>query len=113
MRWPTVFGAGVDLLLRNVVSSLTLTSTLSAASTTVLGLVSGLVMWLGGHAVLDKHWTIGDYFAYNLFLAFMIAPVFQSVRAAVMNLGQADLMGDGIDYTVRAPGRGLGWARKC
>ncbi len=23
-----------------------------------------------------------------------------SVRAAVMNLGQADLMGDGIDYTV-------------
>ena len=27
-----------------------------------------------------------------------------SVRAAVRNLGQADLMGDGIDYTVRAPG---------
>ena len=36
-----------------------------------------------------------------------------SVRATVMNLGQADLMGDGIDYTVRAPGRGPGCARKC
>jgi len=36
-----------------------------------------------------------------------------SVRAAVMNLGQADLMGDGIDYTVRAPGGEPGGARKC
>jgi hypothetical protein len=36
-----------------------------------------------------------------------------SVRAAVMNLGQADLMGNGIDYTVRAPGGEPGWARKC
>jgi hypothetical protein len=36
-----------------------------------------------------------------------------SVRATVMNLGQADLMGDGIDYTVKAPGGVPGWARKC
>ena len=79
-REATVFGEGVDRLLRNVVSSLTLTSTLSAASTTVLGLVSGLVMWLGGHAVLHHTWTVGDYFSYNMFLAFMIAPVFQIVN---------------------------------
>ena len=79
-REATVFGEGVDRLLRNVVSSLTMTSTLSAASTTVLGLVSGLVMWLGGHAVLHHTWTVGDYFSYNMFLAFMIAPVFQIVN---------------------------------
>jgi len=79
-REATVFGEGVDRLLRNVVSSLTMTSTLSAASTTVLGLVSGLVMWLGGHAVLQHTWTVGDYFSYNMFLAFMIAPVFQIVN---------------------------------
>jgi len=79
-REAEVFGAGVDRLLRNVVSSLTLTSTLSSASTTVLGLVSGLVMWLGGHAVLAHHWSVGDYFQYNMFLAFMIAPVFQIVN---------------------------------
>jgi subfamily B ATP-binding cassette protein MsbA len=79
-REASVFGAGVDRLLRNVVSSLTMTSTLSAASTTVLGLVSGLVMWLGGHAVLNHTWTVGDYFSYNMFLAFMIAPVFQIVN---------------------------------
>ena len=79
-REATVFGTGVDRLLRNVISSLTMTSTLGAASTTVLGLVSGIVMWLGGHAVLLHTWTVGDYFSYNMFLAFMIAPVFQIVN---------------------------------
>ncbi len=79
-REASVFGSGVERLLKNVVSSLTMTSTLGAASTTVLGLVSGLVMWLGGHSVLQHTWTVGDYFSYNMFLAFMIAPVFQIVN---------------------------------
>ena len=60
--------------------SLTMTSVLGSASTTVLGLVSALVMWLGGHSVLNRTWTVGDYFSYNMFLAFMIAPVFQMVN---------------------------------
>jgi subfamily B ATP-binding cassette protein MsbA len=60
--------------------SLTMTSVLGSASTTVLGLVSALVMWLGGHSVLSRAWTVGDYFSYNMFLAFMIAPVFQIVN---------------------------------
>jgi ABC-type multidrug transport system fused ATPase/permease subunit len=79
-REASVFSVGVDRLLKNVISSLTMTSTLGAASTTVLGLVSGIVMWLGGHAVLAHSWTVGDYFSYNMFLAFMIAPVFQIVN---------------------------------
>src|SRR5580658_82421 len=79
-REASVFSAGVDRLLNNVMKSLTMTSTLGAASTTVLGLVSSLVMWLGGHRVLGNTWTIGDYFSYNMFLAFMIAPVFQIVN---------------------------------
>ena len=37
-------------------------------------------MWLGGHNVLNHTWTVGDYFSYNMFLAFMIAPVFQIVN---------------------------------
>jgi ABC-type multidrug transport system fused ATPase/permease subunit len=70
----------VERLLANVMKSLTMTSVLGSASTTVLGLVSALVMWLGGHAVLSHSWTVGDYFSYNMFLAFMIAPVFQIVN---------------------------------
>jgi subfamily B ATP-binding cassette protein MsbA len=70
----------VERLLQNVMKSLTMTSVLGSASTTVLGLVSALVMWLGGHNVLHGTWSVGDYFAYNMFLAFMIAPVFQIVN---------------------------------
>ncbi len=79
-REASVFGRGVDRLLQNVVSSLTMTSSLSAASTTVLGLVSCIVMWLGGHLVMQHRWLVGDYVSYLAFLAFMIAPVFQIVN---------------------------------
>jgi ABC-type multidrug transport system fused ATPase/permease subunit len=79
-REHSVFSAGVERLLSNVMKSLTMTSVLSSASTTVLGLVSALVMWLGGHSVLKGTWTVGDYFSYNMFLAFMIAPLFQIVN---------------------------------
>jgi subfamily B ATP-binding cassette protein MsbA len=82
-REHQVFSAGVDRLLDNVMRSLTMTSVLGSASTTVLGVVAALVMWLGGNLVLQGHaaggWTVGDYFQYNMFLAFMIAPVFQMV----------------------------------
>jgi subfamily B ATP-binding cassette protein MsbA len=79
-REATVFGAGVERLLANVMKSLTMTSVLGAASTTVLGLVSAIVMWLGGHNVLSHTWTVGDYFSYNMFLAIMVMPIFQMVN---------------------------------
>jgi subfamily B ATP-binding cassette protein MsbA len=75
-----VFSSGVDRLLSNVMKSLTMTSVMSSAATTVLGLVSALVMWLGGHLVLANTWTVGSYFQYNIFLALMIAPIFQVVN---------------------------------
>ncbi len=79
-REASVFALGVERLLNNVMKSLTLTSVLGSASTTVLGLVSALVMWLGGHAVLNHTWTVGDYFSYNMFLAIMVMPIFQIVN---------------------------------
>src|SRR5246500_4080656 len=79
-REASVFGVGVERLLTNVMRSLTLTSVLGSASTTVLGLVSALVMWLGGHAVPSHTWTVGDYFSYNMFLAIMVMPIFQMVN---------------------------------
>jgi subfamily B ATP-binding cassette protein MsbA len=79
-REHKVFSAGVDRLLDNVMKSLTMTSVLGSASTTVLGIVSALVMWLGGSLVLKGTWTVGSYFQYNVFLALMVAPVFQIVN---------------------------------
>jgi subfamily B ATP-binding cassette protein MsbA len=76
-REASTFAEGIDRLLENTLKSVTLNSSLSTASASVLGLVSALVMWLGGHNVLTHNWTVGDYFSYNMFLAFMISPVFQ------------------------------------
>jgi ABC-type multidrug transport system fused ATPase/permease subunit len=79
-REHEVFSSGVERLLQNVMKTLTLTSVLSSTSTTVMGLVSGLVMWLGGQLVLHGTWTTGAYFQYNMFLVFMVAPMIQIVN---------------------------------
>jgi subfamily B ATP-binding cassette protein MsbA len=79
-REAGIFAQGVQRLLDNVMKSLTATSALSFAATTVLGIVGGTVILLGGREVLNHQLTLGDYFQYNMFLAFMIAPVFQIVN---------------------------------
>ncbi len=79
-REASTFSLGVQRLLDNVMKSLTATSALSFAATTVLGVVGALVMLLGGHAALAGRLTEGDYVQYTMFLAFMIAPVFQIVN---------------------------------
>jgi ABC-type multidrug transport system fused ATPase/permease subunit len=79
-REAAVFSGGVQRLLDNVMKSLTATSTLSFAATTVLGVVGGIVMYFGGHEVLGGHMSTGGYFQYTALLAFMVAPVFQIVN---------------------------------
>ncbi len=99
-REAGVFSVGVLRLLNNVMHSLTATSLLSMAATTVLGVVGGLVMLLGGHLALGGHMTAGDYTQYGAFLAFMIAPVFQ-----VVNIGtQLTEAVAGIDRTMEILG---------
>ncbi len=75
----SVFAAGAQRLLANVISSLTAQSLMSLASTAVLGFVGALVMWLGAHQVVAGQLTKGGYVTYVLFLAFMIAPIVQLV----------------------------------
>ena len=86
-REANVFAGGVQRLLDNVMKSLTATSLLSFAATTVMGVVGGVVMLLGGHAVLQYQathgahgLTPGGYLQYTMLLAFMVAPVFQMVN---------------------------------
>jgi subfamily B ATP-binding cassette protein MsbA len=74
-----VFAGGVERLLQNVISSLTAQSLMSLASTAVLGIVTALVMYLGAHEHYLGKLTVGQYFSYVLFLAFMIAPIVQLV----------------------------------
>jgi subfamily B ATP-binding cassette protein MsbA len=79
-REAGVFARGADRLLKNVIRSLTLTSMLSTASATVMGLVTVIVIYMGGHLVMSQQWTLGEYVQYGAFLAFMTAPVFQIVN---------------------------------
>jgi ABC-type multidrug transport system fused ATPase/permease subunit len=79
-REAGVFSEGVQRLLDNVMRSLTLTSFLSLASTGVVGLMGSMVMFLGGRQALANHITPGGYVEYTMFLAFMVAPVFQVVN---------------------------------
>jgi ABC-type multidrug transport system fused ATPase/permease subunit len=74
-----VFAAGVDRLLRNVISSITAQSLMSLASTAILGIVGALIMYLGAHQVVTGRLTTGGYVTYVMFLAFMIAPIAQLV----------------------------------
>ncbi len=95
-REAGVFALGVQRLLDNVMKSLTATSLLSFAATTVMGVVGGIVMLLGGHAVVNHQLTAGGYLQYTMLLAFMVAPVFQ-----VVNVGtQLTEALAGLDRTV-------------
>jgi ABC-type multidrug transport system fused ATPase/permease subunit len=75
-----VFAKGIDLILNNVMQSLTITSFLTLTSTSVVGVAGSLVMFLGGRQVLAHHMTTGQYVEYTLLLAFLVAPVFQVVN---------------------------------
>ena len=79
-REAAVFATGVERLYQNVVHSLTATSALALASTAILGIVGSTVMFLGARETLAHRITLGDYVTYTMFLAFMVAPVFQVVN---------------------------------
>jgi subfamily B ATP-binding cassette protein MsbA len=70
-REEGVFSAGVQRLLDNVLKTLTATSLMSFSA-------AGL-MELGAHKILSGTMTLGTFFAFNIFLGFLVAPVFQIV----------------------------------
>jgi subfamily B ATP-binding cassette protein MsbA len=75
-----VFAGGVQRLLDNVISSLTAQSLMTLSSTMVLGVVGGLIMYLGAHENAAGRLNTGGYVEYTMLLAFMIAPIVQLVN---------------------------------
>jgi ABC-type multidrug transport system fused ATPase/permease subunit len=78
-REEKVFSSGVQRLLENVLKTLTATSLMSLSGAGLMGLVSALIMEFGGHKVLSGSMTLGQFFAFNIFLGLLVAPVFQIV----------------------------------
>lgn len=72
-----VFEDGVTRLFINVKRSLTSTSFVTSSSIFLLGLASIGIMWLGGTRIMDEAMTTGDFFAFTLYLGFLVAPIIQ------------------------------------
>jgi ABC-type multidrug transport system fused ATPase/permease subunit len=78
-REEKIFGAGVQRLLDNVLKTLTATSLMSLSAAGLMGIVSAFIMELGAHRMLGGTMTLGEFFAFNVFLGLLVAPVFQIV----------------------------------
>jgi subfamily B ATP-binding cassette protein MsbA len=78
-REESVFAAGVQRILNNVLQSLTGVSLLSLSATVLLGLVGALVMYVGGRQILAGELTLGGFVTFTAFMGFLVAPVFQIV----------------------------------
>jgi subfamily B ATP-binding cassette protein MsbA len=76
-REARLFGDGVDRLFRNVASTITGTSAVTAFSSVIGGGVGLLIMVVGGRSVLAGEMTLGDMFAYVFLVGMMVAPLFQ------------------------------------
>jgi len=72
-----VFERGADRLFENVKKSLTTTSLVTSSATMLMGIASVAVMGMGGYMIIEGRMTVGDFFAFVLYLGFMIAPIVQ------------------------------------
>src|SRR5712691_4796902 len=79
VREEGVFATGVQRLLDNVLKTLTATSLMSLSAAGLMGIVSAIIMDIGAHKILGGTMTLGTFFAFNIFLGLLIAPVFQIV----------------------------------
>jgi len=76
-REDLVFAKGVHNLFRNVAKTVTATSAAAAFATVIIGIVSVVLMLVGGRAILSGTMTLGDLIMYIFFTGLMAAPVMQ------------------------------------
>jgi subfamily B ATP-binding cassette protein MsbA len=76
-----VFASGVQRLLDNVMRSLTAISLMTLSATMLMGIVGGTVMYIGARQILatPPTLTLGGWFAFVGYLAFLVAPMLQMV----------------------------------
>ncbi len=79
-REHDVFSAGVERLLQNVFKTLTATSVMSLSSSSLMGIIGAIVMFMGTRQILAGKLTLGGFFTYTMFLGYLAAPLFQVVN---------------------------------
>jgi ABC-type multidrug transport system fused ATPase/permease subunit len=78
-REERVFAGGVQRLLDNVLKTLTASSLMSLSAAVLMGVVSAIVIQLGGRKVISGIITPGTFLTYTVFLGLLVAPIFQIV----------------------------------
>jgi subfamily B ATP-binding cassette protein MsbA len=76
-REEVVFARGVHRLFRNIASTITGVSAISAVSTVIVGGIGVLMMLVGGRAILAGTMTLGDFVMYVFFVGLVSLPLVQ------------------------------------
>lgn len=76
-RERIAFARGVHRLLRNIASTITGTSLVSAASSVIVGLIGVITIVIGGRSMLIGEMTVGEYTSYIAFIGVMVMPLVQ------------------------------------
>ncbi|HXM71229.1 MAG TPA: ABC transporter ATP-binding protein [Thermoanaerobaculia bacterium] len=79
-RESLVFAKSAHRLFRNVAGTMTGLSTVGAASTLLIGGMTIVLMAIGGRDILLGRMSMGDFFAFTLYLGMMVGPVVQIVN---------------------------------
>ena len=70
-----VFGGGADRLFANIRRTMTGISTVTAASTALLGVVGSILIVFGGRAIQSGQMSLGDLVMYVFFTGLLVQPV--------------------------------------
>ena len=81
-REQRVFARGAHRLFRNVASSITGVSATTSMATVAIGLISVVMILVGGRALIDRTMTLGELVSYLAFTAALAAPVIQVASIA-------------------------------
>ena len=71
------FSKGVDDIFLNVKKTLTVQALVTMMGTILMGVIAIVMISLGGYFIIQEVLTIGDFFAYTMYLGLLIAPIFQ------------------------------------
>ena len=72
-----IFEEGANRLFLNVKKSLTATALMTSSSSFLMGLATVGIMGIGGYYMMGGTMSQGEFFAFVLYLGFMIAPIIQ------------------------------------
>ncbi|MES2521403.1 MAG: ABC transporter ATP-binding protein [Gemmatimonadota bacterium] len=76
-REKAVFGGGVQRLFANIAKTITGTSATGALGVAVVGIISTLMIYLGGRDVISGAMTVGDLITFALLIAMVTFPLVQ------------------------------------